>query len=231
LGAAATRAIRSVIDGAESALRKVMIHVEGTVDEYDLQAQQLAFNSIEMAFQPVPKGQSDWQLFESRDEVLPVVSGLFIEGFKWLGSNGTHKLKKRDEKIVLAAIRELTPTQGGPFTSIEVSGRVVPDGIKVPLTVDSRRQLTARIRMPKPGDIKKIGRIRKIDIDQKTFDLRDLQMSRKTPSSFVFIFDEEHRADVYRHLEAEDYVQVSGSLEKSTGRYRLVDLIDAPPPA
>ncbi len=226
-GAVSVPALRYVIDGAEAALRKLVKHLKPAErTEYQLEAQQLAFNSIEIAFQPrkrIDGGASE--PIDKKDKTIPKVVKLLGEGLEWISSGGQSKLSKPHERAILAAVRELTPKKDTPILKIEVSGRVLQSSAAaVPLTVDSRIDITERIKARKPKSIERIGLIRELDEDARTFELREMR-GRKSTEFVKLHFQPEQHEDVYKRLGKKIFVRISAEKFKG-GAYSLVDLID-----
>lgn len=224
-GAVAVGALRYVIDGAESALRTLVTHLKAeSGDHYELEAQQLAFNSIEIAFQPTRRAGSANEPIDKNDKTIPKVERLLASGMKWIASRGEYKLPKGHEKAILTAIRELTPKKDSQIMKIEVSGRVLTDmATSVSLTTDTRIEITEKIKSRRPNSIDRVGVIRELDEDQRSFELREIKQSRNN-KPVKFFFDAEQHDRVYRFLGQGNFVRVSGN--RHGNKYQLVDLID-----
>ena len=227
LGLVPVDAFRSLFDRACAAMCKFVDHVSPEDrNKYQLDVQQVAFNSIEISFRPTLRNPDEMLLFKEIDTGLPRIEGLFTEGMKWLASRGEHKLPPADEKVIQDAMRELAPKQGSQIQLIEVSGRAIGDQkTPISLTPAVRREISAKTRPPKTGAIERIGRIRELDVDALTFQLRNIK-DHPDEQHVIFNFSVEHRRDVYRYLDEETLVKASGESEKGN-RFRLVDLTDA----
>lgn len=223
IGAVATGALSAMIASAENAINVLINHVDAKrMAAYQVEAQQLQFNSIEIAFKAIPKDET-LPMFGEVDTTLPRVEKMLADGFKWLATDGGHQLPSDDEKAILSAIRELTPKKGGPIARLEVTGRAT-DEKTITLTNDVRRKIATKIRLPKSNAISPIGRIRELDADSQTFELRDISEGSPLNSDHVrFVFGNEDREDVYNLFKSESIVRADGELE-GTNRYRLIDL-------
>ena len=225
LGAVGVDALRYLIDGAEAAMRVLLSHLKPDgKTEYKLEAQQLAFNSIEIAFQPRKWNNGALDPLDAKDTTIPKVVDLLGKGLEWVSSRGNYQLPQKHERAILAAIRELTPKKESQILKIEVSGKVASsnDGQFVPLTTDTRTDINERIRSRKPRSILRVGLIREMDEDKRSFELR--LMKNNEGRAVKFTFDPEQRDNVHRHLGANIFVRASG--ERAGGAYKLVDLVE-----
>lgn len=232
-GAVVTDAIRELIDRAEAAISGLVKHVApNQKDEYGVEARNFVFNSIAISFQPKLLGDQTSFL---PDDTVPRVEEMIIKGLKWVDDE-KYPLPETDRVAILSAMRELSPKQGGPISSIEVTGRAVDSKSRqTSLTSDTRRRINTITRTPKINSVKLLGQVRELDagqsdIDTPSFRLRNIRGGDIGKQEVVFNFArDEFWEDVYRHLNKPTWVRVSGELEPGTVRYNLDGLDEVDP--
>lgn len=133
-----------------------------------------------------------------------------------------HYFQSAEEgKVVLDAVRELTPPTYGAVTATQVGGRLVNGGRIRELSRESRRYVLERAAKPKdlPDVIQTfVGFIREMDLDKWSFILRDIQGENGERKCR---FSEEHEEEVNRLWNQRGRVQVTARIRKN----RAMELI------
>jgi len=221
--------IRSCVAGVQKSFKVLSEYVLGQSSQagrpeeflrrlFDLPTQRFAYGSFEISFR-MPLEENT--LFTSLDhksyevETLEKVGKLLSKGLKWLstsaGEEGVYNPADPEESAaVLRALKELTPSSQGSIERIELKGQLF--GARVsPLLLErkARQRVNAAIRTqalePQPVDLE--GRIRELDKDRLSFELREIG---GTPGIQRFVFDEELLEDVFQALQDDQRVRVTG---------------------
>lgn len=221
--------IRACVEGVQKALKVLSEYVlgqeahAGRPDEFlrrlfDLPTQRFAFASFEISFRmPI----EEKNLFTGdgekspEAETLEEVGALLNKGLKWLataaGEEGVYSPDNPDESgAVLRALKELTPSSQGSIERLELKGQLIgPRTMPVILQRASRQRVNAAIRSrslePQPVDL--VGRIRELDKDRLSFELREIEGPTPTQR---FVFDEELLEEVFQAFQDDVRVQVVG---------------------
>lgn len=185
---------------------------------FDLPTQRIAFSSFEISFRmPVEErhlftGNGD----KSREvETLEEVGTLLTKGLKWLATaaseEGLYSPEKPDQGgVILRALKELTPSSQGSIERLELKGQLIGPRTK-PLVLDrSARQrvnTAIRSRSLEPQIVDMEGRIRELDKDRLSFELREIE---GVPQIQRFVFDEELLEEVFQAFQEDARVKVAG---------------------
>jgi hypothetical protein len=221
--------IRACVEGVQKAFKVLSEYVLGQTPQagrpdeflrrlFDLPTQRLAFASFEISFRmPV----EELNLFTASGEASPEaetleeVGTLLNKGLKWLttaaGEVGVYSPENPDERaVVLRALKELTPSSQGSIDRLELKGQLIgPRTSPLVLERSARQRVNTAIRScslePQPVDLE--GRIRELDKDRLSFELREItgtaQMQR-------FVFDEELLDEVFQAFQDDVRVKVAG---------------------
>lgn len=221
-GAIGADAARSLFDGAQAAMAKLLEHTRlGASEDYDLEAQQLAFNSIEVAFQAVRRNPSKGR----KDDSLQSVTKFLGEGFQWASGDDQYVLPGDDKRVILEALRELAPKESAPIMLIQVSGRAVPESLgRVELTSNLQARIARQIPAEhRPRTATKTGFIREYDKDNRSFHVRSRvqKFASQSADQQRFFFDPEKEdavvrdEDVMEYMRRDTRVRVSGSSQSN----------------
>jgi hypothetical protein len=136
-GSLPARVVKSLVGGAENAVRWLTNYVtaagkpgrpsESHRSLYQLQAQQFAFRSFEVAFRPVDPASGLLISDENAIRVVREVERLLSVGLQWVQTGELNAKSDAERQAILEAMKELSPPQGSPIERIDVSGRVVSD--------------------------------------------------------------------------------------------------------
>ncbi|MEW6281594.1 MAG: hypothetical protein AB1758_23490 [Candidatus Eremiobacterota bacterium] len=111
------------------------------------------------------------------------------------------------QRLLLSAVKSLTPRPRGTVTFVELSGRLIPPGMRVHLTRDSQRRIDEALdRMVTERLETHVGRLRELDLDHRSFILRRLKDTET--DQIQCLFDEEFTATALQAFDKE--VEVSG---------------------
>jgi hypothetical protein len=185
---------------------------------FDLPTQRVAFASFEISFRmPI----EDRNLFTASGEKSPEaetledVGALLNKGLKWLtsaaGEEGVYSPDAPEEgAVLLRALKELTPSSQGSIERLELRGQLLNTRVKSVVLERSARQRVnnaIRNRSLEPQLVDLEGRVRELDEDRLSFELREIdglsQMQR-------FVFDEELLEDVFQAFQDDVRVRVAG---------------------
>lgn len=220
--------IRSCVEGVQKSLKVLSEYVLGQTPQagrpdeflrrlFDLPTQRFAFSSFEVSFR-MPVG--DKNLFTSEGdkspevETLEKVGKLLNKGLKWLattaGEEGVYSPGDPDESAaVLRALKELTPSSQGSVESIELKGQLI--GARVfPLVLERRARQRVnnalRTQALEPQSVDLEGRVRELDKDRLSFELREIDGG----GIQKFVFDEELLEEVFQAFVEDVRVRVAG---------------------
>jgi hypothetical protein len=111
---------------------------------------------------------------------------LYLRAATWAGSGeGLERLETEipdpeQRRIVLNQIARLVPRPRGGLETVELSGRSVPEGT-LKLRKDDRQRIRDAITRTVQEEITTAeGVLREIDLDQRTFIIRDLESGQET---------------------------------------------------
>jgi hypothetical protein len=187
-GSLPARVVRSLVGGAENAVRWLTNHVTGEGrpgrpaeshrNMYQLQAQQFAFRSFEIAFRPVDPANG--QLIQDHKAITVVreVERLLSVGLHWVQTGELDAKDDAERQAILEAMKELSPPQGSPIERIEVTGRVAST-LDAPKLSKSTRQLAGsaigemRKGRALPEYVVRAGRIEAVDRGKFTVTVRN----------------------------------------------------------
>lgn len=221
--------IRTCVEGVQKSFKVLSEYVLGQTPQagrpdefmrrlFDLPTQRFAFASFEISFRmPVEEKNLFTSLGHKSPEVetLEEVGSLLNKGLKWLttsaGEEGVYSPGNPEESAaVLRALKELTPSSQGSIDLIELKGQLV--GTRVaPLVLErkARQRVNAAIRSQalEPQLVDLVGRIRELDKDRLSFELREIE---GIPGIQKFVFDEELLEDVFQAFQENKRVRVAG---------------------
>ena len=215
-GSLPASALTSLVGGAEKAVRLLVRHIAGKTspgrppswlrDLYQLEAQQFAFHSFEVALRPAAARDQLLALPE-RNSILDEVERLLAAGLQWLPSGELPVDTKEDRRAVLDAIKELSPTEGSFIARVEVSGRVAPQPhpYRPVLTKQVRRIAGEAVKdlqgkQTLPSFATRVGHVGAVDVDNF------LVTVRNTDGEDSFKFEEEFLDDVLDALNTQQPV-------------------------
>lgn len=221
--------IRACVEGTQKAFKVLSEYVLGQTPQagrpdeflrrlFDLPTQRLAFASFEISFRmPV----EEMNLFTAsgqkspETETLEKVGGLLNKGLRWLttaaGQEGVYTPDNPDEgAVILRALKELTPSSQGSIESLELKGQLIgPRTSPLVLERTSRQRVNSAIRSrslePQPVDME--GRIRELDKDRLSFELREITSTTQIQR---FVFDEELLEEVFQAFQDDVRVKIVG---------------------
>lgn len=196
-GSTNASAISALVEGAQSALRVLanyVLTVGEVVEEaalrvrrlYDLPTQRLALGSFEIAFR-MPSSTPD--LFrgmangaqDAEARAFQRIGEMLRAGLAWAAGDGESELDERppnEQRAILEAVRLLAPAARSGVDIVEVGGRWGRRrNLSVPLTAATRRRVNASLPRLEGRAVVVVefqGRIREMDKDRLTFELRDL---------------------------------------------------------
>lgn len=222
--------IRTCVEGVQKTFKFLSEYVlgqepqAGRPDEFlrrlfDLPTQRVAFASFEISFRmPIEERNLFTATGEKspETETLEQVGALLNKGLKWLttaaGEEGVYSPDDPEEgAVLLRALKELTPSSQGSIDRLELRGQLI--GLRArPLVLErsSRRRvnnaISNRSLEPQPVDLE--GRIRELDKDRLSFELREIDGSGSQSQRFVF--DEEILEDVFQAFQDNVRVRVAG---------------------
>lgn len=221
--------IRSCVEGVQKSFKFLSEFVlgktpqQGRPDEFlrrlfDLPAQNLALGSFVISFR-MPIDEKN--LFTATGqkspeaETLEEVGRLLDKGLRWLtsaaGEEGVYSPEAPEEgEVLLRALKELTPSTQGHVEQFELRGRLLGSRSK-PFTLnrDSRQRVNTAIRHRRlePQIVTLRGRIRELDKDRMSFELRDMP---EPPHTQRCVFEERLLDDVFQAMGSDEIVTVGG---------------------
>lgn len=222
-GSLPARVVRSLVGGAENAVRWLTNYVtdrdepgrppEGHRSLYQLQAQQFAFRSFEVAFRPVDPSSGQLIQDNRAREVIREVERLLSLGLNWVQTGELASQNQQERQAIFEAVKELSPTQGSPIESVEVGGRVAPSVAeeRPRLTKTTRRlagEAAGNIRTGRavPDYVVRAGRIGAVDVDARTATVRN-----RSDEDVTFRFEIEFLDDVLDALNTQSNVSTVGA--------------------
>lgn len=221
--------IRSCVEGVQKSLKFLSEFVLGKTPQqgrpneflrslFDLPAQHLALSSFVISFRmPIQEKNLLTRTGEKsvEAETLAEVGRLLNKGLRWLtsasGEAGIFSAEAPDEwEVLLRALRELTPPAQGQIKQLELRGRLLgshPQPFKLDRTSRQHVNTAIHTRRLEPRVVKLTGRIRELDKDRMSFELREIP---EPPFAQRFVFEEQLREDVIKAFDSEDIVTVGG---------------------
>jgi hypothetical protein len=219
--------IRTCVEGVQKAFKVLSEHAlrqnaqAGRPDEFlrnlfDLPTQRIAFSSFEISFR-VPSEERD--LFTANGvaspaaETLSKVSALLKKGLKsTAGEEGIFSPDAPEEGgVLLRALKELTPSSYGNIEQLELRGSILGPRI-TPIVLqraDRQRVNNAiRNRSLEPQLVDLVGRVRELDKDRLSFELREIEGSEVTTRRCVF--DEALLEEVFQAFQGDYRVRIAG---------------------
>lgn len=221
--------IRACVEGVQKAFKVLSEYVLGQTPQagrpddflrrlFDLPTQRFAFASFEISFRmPI----EELNLFTASGhkspeiETLEKVGLLLNKGLAWLttaaSEEGVYSPDNPDESaVVLRALKEITPSSQGGIEQLELKGQLIgPRSTPLVLERTARQRVNAAIRSralePQPVDL--VGRIRELDKDRLSFELREIPGAVQVQR---FVFDEELLEEVFQAFQEDVRVQVAG---------------------
>lgn len=203
-GALPARVVRSLVGGTENAVRWLTNYVTGEGKPgrpaasyrslYQLQAQQFAFRSFEVAFRPVDPASGELIHDQKAINAVREVERLLKLGLNWVQTGELNAKDDKERQAILEAMKELSPPQGSPIERIDVSGRVVsdPNPNNAPRLSKNTRQLAGsavgdlRKGRALPEYVVRAGRIEAVDRGKFTVTVRN---SVDSDATFRFEID------------------------------------------
>lgn len=232
-GSLPARVVKSLVGGTENAVRWLTNHVTGEGKPgrpanshrslYQLQAQQFAFRSFEVAFRPVDPSSGELIRDQEAVNVVREVERLLSLGLQWVQTGELDTKDDAERQAILEAMKELSPPQGSPIERVEVSGRVVsdPDPNNAPKLSKNTRQLAGsavgelRRGRALPEYVVRAGRIEAVDRGKFTVTIRN-----NVEQDATFRFELEFLDDVLDALNTQ--VDVSTVAAHADGELWLV---------
>jgi hypothetical protein len=207
---------------------------------FDLPAQRLAFGSFEIAFRsPImsPALFKDMAQYEIDEEkkALREVGSLLQTGLTWLSKGNLTETVAGDsadqerKRVILQALKSLTPSSQGVIREVEIRGELVGSTSRpVVLNRGNRRLVNQALALALPSSqpdsvLELIGRVRELDKDRLTFELRDIEKERK-PDRQMFSFEPEFLEDVMEALAEDTRVHVV-AIEDANRKYWVVAIL------
>lgn len=221
--------IRACVEGAQKSFKYLSEFAlgktpqQGRPDEFlrrlfDLPAQNVTFGSFVISFRmPIEEKNLFTALGEKSPEAetLEEVGRLLDKGLRWLtsaaGEEGVYSPEAPEEgEVLLRALKELSPSSSGQIERLELKGRLL-GSLPKPFMLDreARRKVNTAIRTRKlePEVVTLTGRIRELDKDRMSFELRELP---DPPYSQRCVFDEGLLDDIYQAMGSDEIVTVYG---------------------
>jgi hypothetical protein len=222
--------IRTCVEGVQKTFKFLSEYVlgqqtqAGRPDEFlrrlfDLPTQRVAFASFEISFRmPIEEKNLFTAAGEKSPEreTLEQVGALLNKGLKWLtsaaGEEGVYSPDAPEEgAVLLRALKELTPSSQGSIERLELKGQLIGTHVKTLVLERSARQrvnnaIRNRSLEPELVDLK--GRVRELDKDRLSFELREIESTGAQTQRFVF--DEELLEDVFQAFQDDMRVRVAG---------------------
>jgi hypothetical protein len=104
---------------------------------------------------------------------LNVAASVSSEGYLPDPKRRIEHAQKR--QLLLNALKPLVPQPRGDVEGVEISGRLIPDGRTIRLTRDDYHRLVQALDRPAAEEVETYaGHLREIDLDHRTFTLRDV---------------------------------------------------------
>lgn len=241
-GSLPARVVRSLVGGAENAVRSLTNFVSGRAQPgrppeahrtlYQLQAQQFAFQSFEVAFRPVDPNSGQIVQDDRANEVVGEVERLLAIGLRWVLTGEMATQNAEERQAILEAIKELSPPQGSPIERVVVSGRVAPaaDPAALPKLTKNTRQLAGsaigdmRRGRALPEYVVRAGRVGAVDRDNQKVTVRN-----QTEADVAFNFEVEFLDDVLDALNTQvDVSTVAARFDNALWLVAFERLNDAP---
>lgn len=221
--------IRSCVEGVQKSFKYLSEFAlgktpqQGRPDEFlrrlfDLPAQNFAFGSFVISFRMPIEEKNLFTAAGQKSpeaETLEEVGRLLDKGLRWLtsaaGEEGIYSPDAPEEgEVLLRALKELTPSSIGQIEHLELKGRLLGTQPK-PFTLDrearQRVNTAIRTRQLEPQVVKLTGRIRELDKDRMSFELREIP---EPPFTQRFVFEEQIRDDVIEAFDSDEIVTVGG---------------------
>lgn len=220
-GSLPARVVKSLVGGTENAVRWLTNYVTGEGKPgrpaeshrslYQLQAQQFAFRSFEVAFRPVDPASGQLIQDQNAIDVVREVERLLTLGLNWVQTGELNAKDDAERQAILEAMKELSPPQGSPIERIDVSGRVVsdPNPNNAPRLSKNTRQLAGssigKLQKGKalPDYVVQAGRI-----VQAHYDNQKATVKNSRDEEVEFDFEENFRDEVMDAF----YAQVAVSI-------------------
>jgi hypothetical protein len=245
--------LRTTIERAEKAIKVVVEQVLGattvgrpaasTRRYYNLPTQRLAFGSFEISFrQPtIPAqlefGEIERDLSNADDKVFEQVSDLLQRGLletRRKGELSSTGPNSAEWVTIVNALENLCPTSQGPVTTIELSGRLLEGGSKPLKRFTLKKSDRAYIRRAKASlvqvrsdDVRLTGRIRQLDRDAHTFELREIVEGLP---DITFVYEDQFLDIIVEAIgpESEEKAyRVIGIRESQTAPYSVLAVLPA----
>jgi hypothetical protein len=221
--------IRSCVEGVQKSLKFLSEFVlgkspqQGRPDEFmrrlfDLPAQNFSPGSFVISFR-MPIEEKNLFTASGRKspeaETLEEVGRLLDKGLHWLtsaaGEEGVYSPTAPEEgEVLLRALKELTPASQGHIEQLELRGRLLgsrPAAFTLDREARQRVNTAIRTRRLKSEVVKLTGRIRELDKDRMSFELREIP---EAPFFQRFVFEDKLRDDVIEAFDSEEIVTVLG---------------------
>jgi hypothetical protein len=151
----------------------------------------------------------------------------YLSAARWIASSTPISILEHDfaepakRRIVLRSVKPLIPRIGGGIESLELSGRVVPNNEPILLTHELSKRVSQALKEAVGGHEEvHEGDIREMDLDAKTFKLRNLteEGMREVPCRFA----EDIGPLAASYLDK--HVRVVGTRSLPTERLEVVDI-------
>lgn len=227
--------VGSLVDGVQHAIKILAEYVlslpaqagrpSGVLKRlFDLPAQRMAYGSFEIAFRS-PLADEPLLLADMQDENIQAeraafdrVGELLQTGLNWVTSSSFDEETKvcdnsDEQRVILQAMKNLTPSSQSGIKTLELRGTLVGrTSDPVSLNQDSRRRVNRSLRRLPPAPKQAVeftGRIRQLDKDKRSFELREINIPGIDMQRFTF--DEELAEDVEDAFHENWLVDVVGT--------------------
>ncbi len=232
-GSVPGESIKQIVSGVESAIKTITDYIldrssTGRPPEdlrrlWALTAQGFAYASFEISFRE-PKASDQVPLNFNGDSSggLAKVNELLLGGLKWAASSGVEDTASLgatvvERKVVLEAIRHLTPTARGHASEIEIGGKLISPRRhqSIRLTRESRKKVDRGLKTLRDTEevvFDQRGMIREIDLDNFTFILREMS----SPGEQKCSFEADVADEVLEALNSNRQVRVTGRRSPSS---------------
>jgi hypothetical protein len=234
--------VKNLIQSAEQAIKALVDYVfEGGRGRplsalrrfYNLPTQRLAFTSFEISFRlPAQSNQPEFEELDKAkiaedEETYEKVAELLRKGLIWATeSPDAAPPTGEDPKEWLAiykALDNLSPSSHGPVRVVEVGGRLAEWRTPMPRRYRLKpamrpliKHARERISQTRPHDVMLVGKIREMDRDGASFELREIASGEPNQK---FYFEEDFFEDVHEGLGSENRYRVIGTREGPDAPY------------
>jgi len=237
--------VKNLIQSAEQAIKVLVDYVfDGGRGRpltalrrfYNLPTQRLAFNSFEISFRlPALSNQPEFDELDTAriaedEETYKKVAALLRKGLVWAtASPDAAPPTGEDPKewvAIYKALENLSPSSHGPVSVVEVGGRLaewrMPMERRYKLKPSVRpliRYARDRISESRPDDVMLVGKIRELDRDRNSFELREIASGKPNQR---FSYEDAFLEDVLEGIGSENRFRVIGTREGPDDPYSVL---------